>query len=276
MEKMLKDRVAIITGSGRGIGKSAAMMFAQEGAKVVVSDIDPEPAEETVSEIIAAGGEAIAYPGDATAEGFADGIVKSAVDTWGGLHILVNNAGFTWDGVVHKMSDKMWDAILDIHLKAPFRIIRAAAPYFRDAAKNEMAEGKSIARKIVNISSISGTRGNAGQANYASAKSGICGLTKSISKEWGRFNVQVNAAAYGLVETRLTASQEESDQISVAGEKVTLGLPGDKEALTKRMHAAIPMGRGGTPEEAAGVILFLASPLSDYVSGQVIEMTGGK
>ncbi|MBI9076756.1 MAG: SDR family oxidoreductase [Desulfatibacillum sp.] len=272
MEKMLAGKVAIITGSGRGIGKAAAVLFAAEGAKVVVSDIDPVPAEETVAEIKAAGGEAIAYAGDATADDFAEGIVKAAVDAWGGLHIIVNNAGYTWDAVIHKMTDKQWDAMMDIHLKTPFRLIRAAAPYFKDAAKKEMAEGKLVSRKIVNISSISGTRGNAGQANYSSAKSGLLGLTQTMAQEWGRYNVQSNAVAYGWVETRLTAAKEAAGAVEREGESVALGIP-DKQRQMMKM--VIPMGRGGTPEEAAGVILFLASPLSNYVSGQCIEMTGG-
>ncbi len=273
MEKMLKDRVAIITGSGRGIGKAAALLFAQEGAKVVVSDIDPAPAEETVAEIKNAGGEAICYNGDATADGFAEGIVKAAVDAYGGLHIIVNNAGYTWDAVVHKMTDNMWDAMMNIHLKAPFRIIRAAAPYFRDAAKKEMAEGTGpIARKIVNISSTSGVNGNAGQANYSSAKAGIVGLTKAVAREWGRFNVQSNAVAYGWVDTRLTKAKEETEDIVRDGEKVTIGIPSQQREMMKMM---IPLGRPGTPEEGAGVILFLASPLSNYVSGQCIIMSGG-
>ncbi|MFO7963991.1 MAG: SDR family oxidoreductase [Desulfobacterales bacterium] len=274
MEKMLKDRVAIITGSGRGIGKAAALLFAQEGAKVVVSDIDPAPAEETVEEIKKAGGEAVAYNGDATPDDFAEGIVKAAVDAFGGLHIIVNNAGYTWDAVVHKMTDKQWEAMMNIHLKAPFRIIRAAAPYFRDAAKKEMEQGTGpIARKIVNISSTSGVNGNAGQANYSSGKAGIIGLTKTIAKEWGRFNVQSNAVAYGWVDTRLTKAKEETEALERAGEKVSIGVPGQQREMMKMM---IPLGRPGTPEEGAGVILFLASPLSNYVSGQCIVMNGGQ
>jgi 3-oxoacyl-[acyl-carrier protein] reductase len=272
MEKMLKDRVAIITGSGRGIGQAAALQFAQEGAKVVVSDIDPEPANETVEEIIKAGGEAVAYSGDVTAEGFAQGIVKTAVDAFGGIHILVNNAGYTWDGVVHKMSDKMFDAMTNIHVKAPFQIIRAAAPYFRDAAKKEMAEGGPVARKIINISSMAGTSGNAGQANYSSAKSAVLGLTKTMAKEWGRFNVQSNCVAYGWIDTRLTKAKENVDDLVRDGEKVAIGIP---EAQRQAMTMMIPMGRPGTAEEAASVITFLASPLSNYVSGQVIEVSGG-
>ena len=274
MEKMLDGRVAIITGSGRGIGKAAALLFAQEGAKVVVSDIDPAPAEETVTEIKNAGGEAIVYAGDVTADGFAEGIVKAAVDAFGGLHIIVNNAGYTWDAVVHKMTDKQWEAMTDIHLKAPFKIIRAAAPYFRDAAKKEMADGTGpIARKIVNISSTSGVNGNAGQANYSSGKAGIVGLTKTIAKEWGRFNVQSNAVAYGWVDTRLTAAKEQTEDLERDGEKIAIGVPGQQREMMKMM---IPLGRPGTPEEGAGVILFLASPLSNYVSGQCIVMNGGQ
>lgn len=271
---MLKDRVAIITGSGRGIGQAVAKLFASEGAKVVVSDIDAEPANETVAQIKKAGGEAISYVGDATGENFADGIIKAAADAFGGIHILVNNAGFTWDGTVHKMTDKMWDAMLNLHLKTPFRLIRAAAPYFRDAAKKEMESGNVIARKIVNVTSIAGTHGNPGQANYSSAKAGMVGLTKTMAKEWGRFNVQSNAVAFGWVDTRLTAAKEETTEgeIERGGEKVKLGIP---ETQRQMMKMIIPLGRAGTVEEAANVVFFLASPLSNYVSGQVIEMTGG-
>ncbi|MBW1923702.1 MAG: SDR family oxidoreductase [Deltaproteobacteria bacterium] len=272
MEQMLKDRVAIITGSGRGIGQAAAKLFAREGAKVVVSDIDQEPADATVEEIKAAGGEAIAYVGDATAEGFADGIVKAAADTWGAIHIIVNNAGYTWDGVIQKMTDKQWQAMLDIHVTAPFRIIRAAAPYFRDAAKKEMAEGKSVARKIVNISSMAGTSGNAGQVNYSAAKAAILGLTRTMAKEWGRFNVQANAIAYGWIETRLTQAKEQTEDLEREGQKVAIGIP---EAQRQMMKMVIPLGRPGTPQEAANAILFFASPLSDYVSGQVLLVSGG-
>ena len=272
MEQMLKDRVAIITGSGRGIGQAAAKLFAREGAKVVVSDIDQEPADATVEEIKAAGGEAIAYVGDATADGFAEGIVKAAGDTWGAIHIIVNNAGYTWDGVIQKMTDKQWQAMLDIHVTAPFRIIRAAAPYFRDAAKKEMAEGKSVARKIVNISSMAGTSGNAGQVNYSAAKAAILGLTRTMAKEWGRFNVQANAIAYGWIETRLTQAKEQTEDLEREGQKVAIGIP---EAQRQMMKMVIPLGRPGTPQEAANAILFFASPLSDYVSGQVLLVSGG-
>jgi 3-oxoacyl-[acyl-carrier protein] reductase len=272
MEKMLKDRVAIITGSGRGIGRAAALLFAQEGAKVVVSDMDVKPAQEVADEIKAAGGESIAFPGDVTSPSFAENIVSKAVQTWGGLHILVNNAGYTWDAVLHKMADEQWEAMLAVHLTGPFRLIRAASPYFRNAAKQEKTAGKVVNRKIINVSSVAGTRGNAGQANYASAKAGIVGLARALAKEWGSLNVQANAVAYGWIDTRLTKEKEAGQTLDRDGKPVAIGIP---TAMRNVMAMIIPMGRAGTPEEAAGPILFLASPLSDYVSGQCLEVTGG-
>ncbi|MEW6440561.1 MAG: SDR family NAD(P)-dependent oxidoreductase [bacterium] len=272
MEKMLRDRVAIVTGSGRGIGKAVALLFAGEGAKVVVSDLDPAPAEETGKEIQALGGSSLVFPGDVTDPKFAERIVRKAVDTWGGLHILVNNAGYTWDAVIHKMTDEQWEAMLTVHLTAPFRLIRAAAPYFRDAAKAEKEAGKVVNRKIINISSTSGTRGNAGQANYSSAKAGVVGLTRTLSKEWGAFNVQVNAVAFGWIDTRLTQDKEAGRTVERGGKTVAVGIPA---AMRNIMQQMIPAGRPGTAEEGAGPLLFLASPLSDYVSGQCLEVTGG-
>ena len=272
MEKMLADKVAIITGSGRGIGRAAALLFAREGAKVVVSDIESVPAEEIVAEIRASGGQAASFAGDVTSPAFADGVMKETVDRWGGIHIIVNNAGFTWDAVIHKMTDDQWQAMMDIHVTAPFRMIRAAAPYFRDAAKKEMAEGTAVARKIINISSMAGTGGNPGQANYAAAKSAILGLTKTLAKEWGRFNVQANSVAYGWIDTRLTKEKEAGEVLERDGKQIPIGIP---DAVRQMMTMMIPLGRAGTPEEAAGPILFLASPLSDYVSGQVLLVSGG-
>ncbi|MEW5914006.1 MAG: SDR family oxidoreductase [Thermodesulfobacteriota bacterium] len=272
MKPMLTDRVALITGSGRGIGKAAALLFASEGAKVVVSDIDPTPAQGTAAEIKAAGGQAISVPGDVTDPQFASDMVQAAADAFGGIHILVNNAGFIWDGPVHKMSDEQWNKIIAVHLTAPFRLLRAASPYFREAAQEEAKRGVSIARKVVNIASTAGTRGNAGQINYSSAKSGLIGMTKTMAKEWGRFNVQVNAVAFGWVETRLTAAREEGQEISAGGQQIKVGIPVATREMLKKM---IPLGRPGLPEEAAAVMLFFASPLSNYVSGQLLEMNGG-
>ncbi len=271
--KLLEGKVAVVTGSGRGIGRATAELMAAHGARVVITDIDPEPLKETAAAIQAAGSEALSLPGDVTAPEFPDKLVQGALEKFGALDILVNNAGYTWDGTIHKMSDEQWQAILDVHLGAPFRIIRAAAPHFRETAKREKAEqGGALARKIINISSTSGTRGNAGQANYAAAKAGVVGLTKTLAREWGQFNIQVNAVAFGWIETRLADEKEKDVKIKRGDAEIKLGIPAERRELLKNF---IPMGRAGTPQEAAGAILFFASPLSDYVSGQVLEVTGG-
>jgi 3-oxoacyl-[acyl-carrier protein] reductase len=273
VERLLEGKVAIITGAGRGIGRAAAELFAAHGARVVLSDIDPAPAEEAVGAIHAAGGEAISVVGDVTDRAFPDLIVSGAVDRFGGLDIIVNNAGYTWDAVIHKMSDEQWEAILAVHLTAPFRIIRAASAYLRETAKLEHSEhGEARARKIINVSSTSGTRGNAGQSNYASGKAGVIGLTKTLAKEWGQFNIQVNAVAFGRIDTRLTQAKEKGETIHRGDREIALGIPGERLSRTTPM---IPMGRAGTAQEAAGAIFFFASPFSDYVSGQVLEVAGG-
>lgn len=272
---LLDGKVAIITGSGRGIGAAAAKLFAEHGAQVVVSDLDPNPANEVAEEINKGGGkQAFVIAGDVTAEDFADKIISGTLEHFGGLDVIVNNAGYTWDAVAHKMTDKQWEAIIGVHLTAPFRIIRAAAPFIRDTAKKEEeASGRAKARKIINVSSVSGLYGNAGQANYAAAKMGVVGLTKTFAKEWGRFNVQSNAVAFGFIETRLTQSKEKKEVIEREGEAVSLGIPDQSRQMASMV---IPLGRPGTPLDAAGPILFLASPLSDYVSGIVLEVHGGR
>jgi len=275
LEKMglLNGKVAIITGSGRGIGAATATLFAAEGAKVVVTDIDPGPANATAARINTAGGTALAVPADVTDEGGIEELIGQTVNAYGGIDILVNNAGYTWDGMSHKMDDDQWQAMLDVHLTAPFRIIRACVPYMRETAKKEMkANGQASPRKIVNVSSTSGTRGNVGQVNYAAGKAGIIGVTKTLAKEWGSFNIQVNAVAFGFIETRLTQADEDGDFTERDGQKIKLGIPDNLRQMAMMM---IPAGRAGTPEEAAGPLLFFASELSNYVSGQVIEVTGG-
>jgi 3-oxoacyl-[acyl-carrier protein] reductase len=273
MKAMLKDKVAIITGAGRGIGRATALAFAAEGAKVVVSDIDAEPAGETVADIEKAGGQALAWLGDVCAPDFASGVVQAAVDRWGALHILVNNAGYTWDALIHKMTEDQWQRILDLHLQAPWRLIRAAKPYFCDTAEREMAsEGRALARKIVNVSSVAGVGGNVGQANYSAAKAGVIGLTKTMSKEWARYNVQANCVAFGFIDTRLTQEKEKGITVDTGKEEIAVGVPAK---VRSGFIGRIPMGRAGTPEEAAGAILFFASPLSDYVSGQLLICGGG-
>ncbi len=270
--KLLKGKSAIVTGSGRGIGRAIATLFAEHGAHVVVNDLDGETAESVVHAINAAGGVATACVGSVTAPDFPEQIVQTAVQEFGKLDIIVNNAGYTWDGVIQNVTDEMWDAMIDVHLKAPFRIIRAAVPYMRDVAKEEMAVGQRVHRKIINVSSTSGVAGNPGQVNYSAGKMGIVGVTKTLAKEWGRFNVNVNAVAYGFIETRLTAAKEAQKPVQVGENEVQLGIP---EQMRQNAMKFIPLGRGGTPEEAAGPVLFLASPLSDYVTGHVVLVTGG-
>jgi len=271
--QLLEGKVAIITGAARGIGQASAELFAAHGAGVVLSDIDAEPTHQAATKIKSAGHDALAVPGDVTSADFAPHLIKTALDTYGRIDAIVNNAGYTWDGTIHKMSDAQWQAMLDVHLTAPFRIIRAASEYLRETAKREKAEqGSASARKIVNVSSTTGTRGNAGQTNYAAGKAGIIGVTKTLAKEWGQFNIQVNAVAFGFIETRLTRAKEEGERISRESADIALGIPQANREIAFKM---IPLGRAGTPAEGAGAVLFFSSPLSDYVSGQVLEVTGG-
>jgi 3-oxoacyl-[acyl-carrier protein] reductase len=267
---VLDEKVAIVTGSARGIGRATAELLASQGAKVVINDLDKDAAEETSGQIE---GETTVYAGDLTAPSAPDELVQTAIDAWGRVDIIVNNAGYTLDAPIHKMSDDWFQKMLDIHLVAPFRVIRAAAPHLREPAKAEKAEGKEVFRKIVNISSTSGLMGNAGQANYAAGKMGIVGLTKTLAKEWGQFKVNCNAVAFGFIETRLTAAKDESNVADVGGEKVQLGIPEQMRGMATML---IPLGRPGTPEEAAGGVFFLCSPWSNYVHGQVLNVTGGQ
>jgi len=267
---LLDGKAAIVTGSARGIGRATAELFASEGAKVLINDLDADVAEQAASEI---DGETAVHAGDLTKEGAADELVKAANDAFGAVDIVVNNAGYTWDGVAHKMSDEQFQAMLDIHTIVPFRVARALAPSWREAAKAERGEGKEVFRKIVNVSSTSGMMGNAGQVNYSAAKMGVVGLTKTLAKEWGQFKINVNAVAFGFVETRLTAAKEAGEEMtSPTGEKIELGIPEQMRAMAS---AIIPLGRPATPQEASGPVLFLCSPLANYMHGQVLNVTGG-
>ncbi len=267
---VLDGKAAIVTGSARGIGRATAELLAESGAKVLINDLDGDAAEQTSGEI---GGETVAFAGDLTKEGVADELVSTAVEAFGQLDIVVNNAGYTWDGPVHKMSDEQFQAMLEIHNVVPFRVLRAAAPHLREPAKKEREEGREVFRKVVNVSSVSGTMGNAGQANYASGKSGVVGLTKTLAKEWGQFKINVNAVAFGFIETRLTASKEEANTMEIDGREIQLGIP---DQLRQMGSMLIPIGRPGTPEEAAGGVFFLCSPWSNFVHGQVLNVTGGQ
>jgi 3-oxoacyl-[acyl-carrier protein] reductase len=269
---LLDGKTAIITGSARGIGRATAELFASEGAQVTINDIDGDIAEQASGELK---GETIAVSGDLTKEGACDDVVQKTVDAFGKVDILVNNAGYTWDGVAHKMSDEQFQAMLDIHVVVPFRMARAVAPHMRDPAKAERDRGEEVFRKIINITSISGTMGNAGQVNYSSGKAAVTGLTKTLAKEWGQFKVNVNAVAFGFVETRLTQAKEKGETVKAgeSGPDVPIGVPEQMRAMAAMI---IPLGRPAQPEEAAGPVLFLASPLANYIHGQVINVTGGQ
>lgn len=274
MNRKLEHKVALISGSGRGIGRQIALKLASEGARVVINDLDAEPAQQTVADILASGGQAVACVGSVTDADFGNRFVKQALDSFGGIDIIVNNAGYTWDNVVQKMSDEQWEAMLAVHLTAPFRILRAASTFIRDAAKKEADAGQTVFRKVVNISSTSGVYGNAGQANYAAAKAGINGLTKAMAKEWGRYKVNVNSVAFGLIMTRLTEAAADADaRIDIAGQQIKVGV---NPQVLKNAEALIPLGRGGTPEEAAGAVYMFCIPESNYVSGQVLVCGGGR
>lgn len=263
----LDGKVALVSGSGRGIGREIALKFAAEGALVVVNDLDAEPAKQTVADIEAAGGQAVTCVGSVSEDGFAERFVATATETYGGLDIIVNNAGYTWDTVIQKMTDDQWDTILDVNLKAPFRILRAAQPYIK-------ANPTDYHRKVVNISSTSGFYGNAGQSNYAAAKAGLIGLTKTLAKEWGRYKVNVNAVAFGLIITRMTEVAADSNTtINIDGRDIRVGInPHRMAAITTQF----PFGRGGTPQEAAGAVYLLCTPESDFVNSQCLVVDSGR
>ncbi|MCM2387589.1 SDR family NAD(P)-dependent oxidoreductase [Streptomyces albipurpureus] len=257
----MDGKVAIVSGSGRGIGREIALKLASEGASVVINDLDEEPAKETAADVVAAGGRAVICVGSVTEDGFAERFVDTAVEAFGGLDIIINNAGYTWDSVIQKMTDEQWDAVVDMHLKAPFRILRAALPFIK-------ANPTDYHRKVVNVSSGSGVYGNPGQANYSSAKAGVIGLTKSLAKEWGRYKVNVNAVAFGFILTRMTeAVADGSASLEIEGRKIKIGV---SQAIVDRVEKTSPLGRPGTPQEAAGAVYALCLQETNYVSGQAL------
>ena len=274
MEKKLEGKVALITGSGRGIGRELALMLAKDGAYIVVNDLDADPGNQTVEDIVAMGGKAVACNGSVTDDDFPERFINTALDTFGGLDIIVNNAGYTWDNVIQKMDDDQWQAILDCHVTAPFRILRAAQPHIKRLFLEEQEKGITNYRKVVNISSTSGMNGNAGQINYSTAKAGVVGMAKTMAKEWGRYNVNVNAVGFGLIKTRLTDADAKKDEstIDIEGNKIKVGV---NSALFEAAKTMIPLGRPGTPQEAAGAIYMFCIPESNYVTGQILMCHGG-
>ncbi|WP_139490964.1 SDR family NAD(P)-dependent oxidoreductase [Brevibacillus dissolubilis] len=266
--KLLDNQVAIITGAGRGVGRATAELMAEHGARIVVSDRDAEPAQEVVKAIQEKGGQAVAICGSVTDPAFAKQLIDGTIAAFGQLDILVNNAGYTWDGMLHKMTDEQFQAMIDVHLTAPFRLIREASPYMRDAGKADIDAGRTVYRKIINVSSVAGEMGNVGQANYASAKAGVIGLTKTVAREWGQFNINCNAVSFGLIDTRLTQAKEMGETF----DGIPLGIP---EKVKQMFAHSIPQKRAGSAEEAAAGIFYLASPFSNYVNGQVLSINGG-
>jgi len=269
---LIEGKVAIVTGAGRGIGRAVAELMAEHGARVVVNDLDEAVAGESVAAIRKGGGKAEVCAGSVTDPEFPAKLIETAIDAFGTFDIIVNNAGYTHDAMIHKMSDEQWQAMLDCHLTAPFRILREASRHWREWSKAESESGAPKPRKVVNVSSTSGVAGNAGQANYSAGKMGIVGVTKTLAKEWGRLGVCVNAVAYGFIDTRLTAAKDRSMKATVDGNDIEIGIP---QAMRDAAIQRIPLGRPGSPREAAGPVLFLASPLADYVTGHIVLVTGG-
>ncbi|WP_435593783.1 SDR family NAD(P)-dependent oxidoreductase [Nocardia sp. bgisy118] len=291
---LLEGQVAIVTGGSRGIGGATSAQLAANGAKVVIADVDKAKADEAVTEINDRYGSdtATAFVADLVQPGVCDELVSHTLTHHGGLDIVVNNAGYAWDGRVHAMTDDQFQAMLDIHLVAPFRLARACAPVFRAAAATDAANGLLRHRKTVMVSSMAGLIGLDGAANYASAKAGVLGLMRTLAQEWGAMHVNVNAVAFGIIQTRFGLPQSEREVIHTGGRTIQVGMP-DKQAkrlgitldpdsppTEAEVYASKPMpfvslGRTGMISEAADAIFWLCSPLSNYVTGQVVPVNGG-
>jgi 3-oxoacyl-[acyl-carrier protein] reductase len=268
----LDGKVALVTGAGRGIGRSVARKLAAEGARVLVNDLDAAEAEASARAIMETGGVAVAYPGNVTSDDFPRGLIETALREFGDIHILVNNAGYIWNGPLHKISDEQWDAIQAVHLKAPFRILRELRGFLDVRVAEERKAGAVAHRKVVNVSSVSATGGAAGQANYAAAKAGLHGLTRSLAKEWGPLAVNVNCVAFGYIETRLTQEISGETAVMIEGVARRVGLT---RPMIEAIKERIALGRAGTADEAAGGILLFCIPESDYITGQILEVSGG-
>jgi len=267
----LTGKTSIVTGGGRGIGRAIVHRLVSAGANVLVCDLDQQALQETQASTHNSDRVAV-ISGDLMESAFPQQIADAALKSFGSIDIVVNCAGFSWDSVIQKTSDEQFLAMLNIHVVAPFRLLRAASDYLRATAKREIAAGQRVMRKVVNITSISGTEGNPGQAGYSAGKSGVIGLTKTLAKEWGRYNINVNAVGFGLIQTRMTQPLTPEAKIEMVGKEIPIGV---QPAMLDSIAAACPLGRIGTPEEAAGAVLFFCSPLSDYVTGEVLICSGG-
>jgi 3-oxoacyl-[acyl-carrier protein] reductase len=267
----LSGKAAIVTGAARGIGRAVAARLSEAGASVLLADIDESTLVEARSFVEDRRGRAATIAGDLAHPEFPQAVIQKALDEFGGIDIIVNSAGYTWDSVIQKTTDEQFQAMLDIHVTAPFRLLRSASHWLREKAKSE--QPSPITRKVVNITSISGVDGNPGQVGYSSGKAAVIGLTKTLAKEWGRYNVTVNAVGFGLIDTRLIQPMDGNEtQIAVGEKQVRVGM---QAAVREQMRKVIPLGRLGTPEEAADAVFFFCSPLSDYVTGEVLICGGG-
>jgi 3-oxoacyl-[acyl-carrier protein] reductase len=268
----LEGKTALVTGAGRGIGRAIAKRLADAGARVMINDLDEKMLLESEAEL-AHPGRISHVTGDLTDPEIPELVVHATLAEFDSIDIIVNNAGYSWDNVIQKTTDEQFQAMLDIHLVIPFRILRAASPFIRESAKREIAASQRVMRKVVNITSIAGTDGNPGQSGYSAGKAGIIGLTKTLAKEWGRYNVNVNAVGFGLIGTRLVQPLNgAAANMEMHGHQIRLGV---QPSLLDSVKSACPLGRLGTPEEAAGAVLFFCSPLSDYVTGEVLICGGG-
>jgi 3-oxoacyl-[acyl-carrier protein] reductase len=293
---LLAGQVAIVTGGARGIGGATSTMLAANGARVVIAEVDGAKADETVRALDAAygAGTAGSFVADLVADDACDRLVEHTLATHGRLDIVVDNAGYAWDGGIHSMTDDQFQAMLDIHLVVPFRLARATAPVFRDAATADDDAGVTAHRKTVMVSSMAGAWGLVGAGNYAAAKAGMLGLVRTLAQEWGRYRVNVNAVAFGVVQTRFGLPQSDNEVIVTGGRTIHVGMaakqaermgvsidpdapPSDAETYAARPVPTqiVPLGRTGTVRDAAESIFWLCSPLSDYVTGQVIAVNGG-
>jgi 3-oxoacyl-[acyl-carrier protein] reductase len=266
----LAGRVAAVTGAGQGIGRAVALKLAAEGASILANDLDEASLESLVGEVEDMGVRCLPFPGDITQESFGDRMVDACLERLGDLHILVNNAGYIWNSRIAQHTDEQWYAMIDMHATAPFRLLRAAGRHFREAYKAGMAQDT---RKVVNVSSISGLYGADTQFSYSAAKSAQIGMTRSLAKDWGRYNVTVNCVAFGHIETRLTqAYSDEIPEIEVGGQRHKVGIP---SAGIEMQKSITPLGRAGTTADAAGAIYLFCIPESDFISGEVVLASGG-